>query len=44
MSWSEWFDLKLMDIIFQFYIAIAIIAFLILLGFMIAIINIIKNK
>jgi hypothetical protein len=44
MSWGEWFDLKLMDILFYLY-GIGVILALIVIGwFIISIVNLIKNK
>ena len=44
MSWEEWFDLKLMDILFYLYGVGAILALIIIGGFIISIIDLIKNK
>jgi hypothetical protein len=44
MSWGEWFDLKLMDILFYLYSVGAILALIIIGWFIISIIDLIKNK
>ena len=44
MTWSEWFDLKLMDILFYLYGMKAILALIIIGWFIISIIDFIKNK
>jgi hypothetical protein len=44
MSWGEWFDLKLMDILFDLYSIGAILAHVIIVGFIVSIVNLIKNK
>ena len=44
MSWGEWFDLKLMDILFYLYSIGAIIALIIVGWFIASIIDLIKNK
>jgi hypothetical protein len=44
MSWGDWLDLKLMDILFYLYSIGAIIALIIIGWFIISIINLFKNK
>lgn len=44
MSWGDWFDLKLMDILFYLYSIGAIIALVIVGWFIASIIDLIKNK
>lgn len=44
MSWGEWFDLKIMDALFSFYIVGAVIAILVIGWFITSIIDLIKNK
>lgn len=44
MNWGEWFDLKLMDILFYIYGIIAILALIIIGWFIVSIVNLIKNK
>lgn len=44
MSWGEWFDLKIMDVLFDFYIIGAILVLIIIGWFIISIIDLIKNK
>lgn len=44
MSWGEWFDLKLMDMLFYLYGVGAIIALIIIGWFIVFIVNLIKNK
>lgn len=44
MSWGEWLDLKLMDILFDLYSIGAILALIIIGGFIVSIVNLIKNK
>lgn len=44
MSWGEWFDLKLMDILFYLYCVGAIVALIIIGWFIVSIIDLIKNK
>lgn len=43
MSWGEWFDLKVKDVLADFYIVGIIITILIIGWFLIQIINIIKK-
>lgn len=44
MNWGEWFDLKLMDILFYLYSIGAILALIIMGWFIVSIIDLIKNK
>ena len=44
MSWGEWFDLKLMDMLFYLYGIGAILALTIIGWFIVSIIDLIKNK
>jgi hypothetical protein len=44
MSWGEWFDLKLMDILFYLYGVGDIIALIIIGWFIASIVDLIKNK
>lgn len=44
MSWGDWLDLKLMDILFYLYSIGAIIALIIVGWFIVSIIDLIKNK
>lgn len=44
MSWGEWFDLKLMDMLFCLYGIGAILALIIIGWFIVSIVDFIKNK
>jgi hypothetical protein len=44
MSWGDWFDLKLMDMLFCLYSVGAILALIIIGWFIVSIIDFIKNK
>ena len=44
MSWGEWFDLKIMDMLFYLYGIGAILALIIIWWFIVFIIDLIKNK
>lgn len=44
MSWGEWFDLKIMDILFYLYGIEAILALIIIGWFIVSIVDFIKNK
>lgn len=44
MTWADWFDLKIKDILVDFYIIGIIFAIGIIGWFLIQIINIIKNR
>ena len=44
MSWRDWFDLKIMDVLIDFYIVGAVIAILVICWFIASIIDLIKNK
>ena len=44
MTWADWLDLKIMDILLDFYIVGAILAFIIIVWFISSIIDLIKNK
>lgn len=44
MSWGDWFDLKIMDILFYLYSIGAILALTIIGWFIISIVDLIKNK
>lgn len=44
MSWGEWLDLKIKDVLFDFYIIGAILALIVIGWFIISIINLFKNK
>lgn len=44
MSWGEWFDLKIMDILFYLYSIGAILALIVIGWFIISIRNLFKNK
>lgn len=44
MSWGEWFDLKLMDMLFCLYSIGAILALIIIGWFIVSIVDFIKNK
>lgn len=44
MSWGEWFDLKIMDTLVNFYIVGAIVALVIIGRLIVSIIDLIKNK
>lgn len=44
MSWGEWFDLKLMDMLFYLYGIVAILALIIIGWFIVSTLNLIKNK
>lgn len=44
MSWGDWFDLKLMDILFCLYSIGAILALIIIGWFIVSIVDLIKNK
>jgi hypothetical protein len=44
MSWGDWFDLKLMDMLFCLYSVGAILALIIIGWFIVSIIDLIKNK
>ena len=44
MSWVDWFDLKLMDMLFCLYSIGAILALTIIGWFIISIVDLIKNK
>mgnify|MGYP003299631692 FL=1 len=44
MTWADWLDLKIMDILLYFYIIGAILAFIIIVWFISSIIDVIKHK
>ena len=44
MTWSEWFDLKIMDMLFYLYGIGAILALIIIGWFIVSIVDLIKNK
>lgn len=44
MSWGDWFDLKIMDMLFYLYGIGAILALIIIGWFIVSIIDLIKNK
>lgn len=44
MSWEEWFDLKIMDILFYLYSIGAILALIIIGRVIVSIVDLIKNK
>ena len=44
MSWGEWFDLKLMDMLFCLYSIGAILALIVIGWFIVSIVDFIKNK
>lgn len=44
MTWADWLDLKIMDILLSFYIIGAILAFIIIVWFISSIIDTIKHK